>query len=83
MALVRRKKRSSPLPPSPVSYPVIGHLLSVPAQDEHLAFTEIGRQLNSDIFSLSVPGTNIVVLNSLEHATNLLEKRSAIYSDRA
>ncbi|KAG8777124.1 hypothetical protein FRC12_000538 [Ceratobasidium sp. 428] len=82
MALVRRKKRSSPLPPSPVSYPVIGHLLSVPTQDEYLAFTEIGRQLNSDVFSLSVPGTNIVVLNSLEHAINLLEKRSATYSDR-
>ncbi|KAG8751576.1 hypothetical protein FRC12_012385 [Ceratobasidium sp. 428] len=83
LALAWHKKRSNPLPPSPVLYPVIGHLLSVPTQDEYLAFTKIGRQLNSGIFSLSVPGTNIVVLNSLEHATNLLEKRSAIYSDRA
>jgi hypothetical protein len=36
-----------PLPPSPTSYPIIGHLLSMPTKDEYLGFVEIGKQLNS------------------------------------
>ncbi|KAG9088142.1 hypothetical protein FRC06_002218, partial [Ceratobasidium sp. 370] len=71
-----------PLPPSPRRYPLIGHLLSVPVRDEAIGFLEIGKQLNSDIFCLSVFGTFIVVLNSLEDTINLFEKRSSIYSDR-
>jgi hypothetical protein len=35
-----------------------------------------------DIVSLKVPGGNVIVLNSIKAATDLLEKRSAIYSDR-
>ncbi|KAG8742022.1 hypothetical protein FRC10_002098 [Ceratobasidium sp. 414] len=35
------------------------------------------------MFSLSMFGTVIIVLNSAEDATNLLEKRSSIYSDRS
>ncbi|KAG8778026.1 hypothetical protein FRC12_025219, partial [Ceratobasidium sp. 428] len=46
LMLIRYKERLNTLPPGPVSYPVIGHLLSVPTQDEHIAFTEIGHQLN-------------------------------------
>ncbi|KAH7326950.1 cytochrome P450 [Rhizoctonia solani] len=71
-----------PLPPGPKSYPVIGHLLSTPSGYEHLGFAELGKQLNSDIISLSVFGTTLVILNKREDAINLLEKRSATYSDR-
>ncbi|KAG9091821.1 hypothetical protein FS749_016223 [Ceratobasidium sp. UAMH 11750] len=87
IALVLRKRwcRETPLPPlppSPRSYPIIGNLLSMPSRDEHLGFIEIGKQLDVKTFSLSVFGTVIVVLNSLEDAVNLLETRSSIYSDR-
>ncbi|KAF8596887.1 cytochrome P450 [Ceratobasidium sp. AG-I] len=75
--------RKSLLPPSPQSHPLFGHLLSMPTEFEHLGFAEIGKQLGSNIFSLTTFGTTIVVLNNAEDATNLLEKRSAIYSDRA
>ncbi|KAG8774723.1 hypothetical protein FRC12_001854 [Ceratobasidium sp. 428] len=71
-----------PLPPSPRSYPIIGNLLSMPQTFEHLAFEKIGKQLGSDIFSLSVFGTTLVVLNSARAAGDLFEKRSTIYSDR-
>ncbi|KAG8795750.1 hypothetical protein FRC12_010191 [Ceratobasidium sp. 428] len=54
----------------------------MPTEYEHFGFVELGKQLNSDIFSLSILGTVIVVLNSPEDAINLLEKRSNIYSDR-
>ena len=36
-----------------------------------------------DVFSLHVPGKTIVVLGSEQAAVDLLEKRSAIYSNRA
>lgn len=36
----------------------------------------------SDVIGLRIFGTNIVVVNSLEAATELLDKRSSIYSDR-
>ncbi|QRW02502.1 cytochrome P450 family protein [Ceratobasidium sp. AG-Ba] len=78
----RLKSESFPLPPSPRRWPVIGHLLSMPAKDEHLGFIELGEKLNSDIIWLETFGMKIVVLNSYEDAVNLLDKRSVIYSDR-
>jgi hypothetical protein len=38
--------------------------------------------LGSDIVHVELFGTHIVVLNSEKAATDLLEKRSSIYSDR-
>ncbi|KAL5635231.1 hypothetical protein ACGC1H_003057 [Rhizoctonia solani] len=70
------------LPPSPRSYPLIGHLFSMPSEYEYLGFMRLGEQLRSKIFSLSVFGTTIIVLNDKDDAANLLDKRSAIYSDR-
>ncbi|KAJ7252524.1 hypothetical protein C8J57DRAFT_1077401, partial [Mycena rebaudengoi] len=37
---------------------------------------------NSDIIHLSVPGASIIVLSSVDATIDLLEQRSAIYSDR-
>ncbi|KAG9073794.1 hypothetical protein FRC06_011150, partial [Ceratobasidium sp. 370] len=79
----RRSSARIPLPPSPISYPLIGNILSMPRKEEHLGFIETAQQLNSNIFSLSMFGIVIVVLNNVEDAVNLLEKRSSIYSDRA
>ncbi|KAG8695554.1 hypothetical protein FRC09_009086, partial [Ceratobasidium sp. 395] len=41
-----RKVPERPLPPSPRSYPLIGHLLSMPTEYEHFGFVELGKQLN-------------------------------------
>lgn len=38
--------------------------------------------VDSDIIHLNVAGTSIVVLDTLEVANELLDQRSAIYSDR-
>jgi hypothetical protein len=42
--LLKSKKHH---PPSPLSLPFIGHLLSVPADTESIAFSKLGKQLNS------------------------------------
>ncbi|KAF8741849.1 cytochrome p450, partial [Rhizoctonia solani] len=77
--LLKSKKHR---PPSPLSLPLIGHLLSVPADTEGIAFLKLGKQLNSDIIYLHLFGYDFVVLNSAQAATELLDKRSALYSDR-
>lgn len=38
--------------------------------------------LDSDVLHLRLSGRSIVILNSAKAAVELLEKRSAIYSDR-
>ena len=38
--------------------------------------------LGSDILHIALPGKNIIVLDSFTAATDLLEKRSSIYSSR-
>lgn len=70
-------------PPSPKSFPFIGNLFSVPPGLDHLAYMELGKQLNSDIIYLRILGKDIIVLNSVQAASDLLEKRSALYSDRS
>ncbi|CAE6385722.1 unnamed protein product [Rhizoctonia solani] len=76
-------RRKGSLPTSPKWYPIIGNLLSMPQNNEHIGFIELGKQLNADMFSLEIFGTVIIVLNSFDDAINLLEKRGGIYSDRA
>ncbi|KAB5592112.1 adenylate kinase [Ceratobasidium theobromae] len=71
------------LPPGPRSYPLIGHLLSMPRSSEHTEYAKISRELKSDIISLSVMGQTIVILNSAKATSELLDKRSSIYSGRA
>ncbi|KAF8729783.1 cytochrome P450 family, partial [Rhizoctonia solani] len=69
-------------PPSPASLPLVGNLFSIPSGQECVAFAEIGEKLKSDIVYLELFGQKIVVLNSAEAASDLLDKRSGIYSDR-
>ncbi|CAE6439609.1 unnamed protein product [Rhizoctonia solani] len=78
----RRFVRKVRHPPSPRSLPFFGNLFSVPPGLDHLAYLELGRQLKSDIFYMNMIGRPVVVLNNAQFASDLFEKRSAIYSDR-
>lgn len=40
------------LPPGPKTYPLVGHLFSMPSEYEHLAFTELGKQLGSKCYTI-------------------------------
>ncbi|CAE7069787.1 unnamed protein product [Rhizoctonia solani] len=79
----RSRQHKIILPPSPPgSYPVIGHALVLPTQDEHITYARWCKELDSDILSVTVLGQTIVILNSVNAATELLDQRSVIYSDR-
>ncbi|KAF8668099.1 cytochrome P450 [Rhizoctonia solani] len=69
-------------PPSPMSLPFFGNLFSIPPGLDHLAYLKLGQQLKTDIFYMNMMGQPVVVLNKAQAATDLLEKRSAMYSDR-
>ncbi|KAL1677170.1 cytochrome P450 [Schizophyllum commune] len=70
-----------PLPPGPPAYPLIGHLGMLP-EDEERAYKEWGQEYGSDVIHVNMLGQPIIVLNSAEAATDLLDKRGSIYSDR-
>jgi len=74
--------RRKPLPPGPRGHPLVGNLFDIPKSQEWLTFIEMSRKYDSDIISLNLAGDTVIVLNSLAAVDALLEKKSAIYSDR-
>ncbi|KAJ6483827.1 cytochrome P450 [Mycena vitilis] len=70
-----------PSPPGPRPSFIIGNLRDLPLEQQWLTFTEWGKQYG-DIVHASAFGDHLVILNSLKAATDLLEKRARIYSDR-
>ncbi|KAH8703845.1 cytochrome P450 [Talaromyces proteolyticus] len=76
------KKRDLPLPPGPPGEPIIGHLRVIPQDHPEHQYTQWGKDYKSDILSFNVLGRPIVVVNSIEVAHDLLDKRGANYADR-
>ncbi|KAK0436558.1 cytochrome P450 [Armillaria borealis] len=80
--LFRRTRRSTAqFPPGPRGLPLIGNLLDMPSQKEWLTFAKWGERYG-DITSVSILGQRIVVINSVQMAMTLLDKKSSISSDR-
>ncbi|KAJ7344033.1 cytochrome P450 [Mycena albidolilacea] len=69
------------LPPGPPGDPLVGHLLRMPSTDSALVFHEWAKKYG-DVMRLEVLGRTMIILDSYQAATDLLEKRGAIYSDR-
>ncbi|KAJ3787492.1 cytochrome P450 [Lentinula aff. detonsa] len=79
--LMTLEKRALPLPPGPRGWPIIGNLLDVPAKEEWFTFAKWGETYGK-IASVTVLGQPLIILNSASIAKDMLEKNSAIYSDR-
>ncbi|KAF7304880.1 Cytochrome P450 [Mycena kentingensis (nom. inval.)] len=82
-ALMSRRKQKRNYPPGPPKLPLLGNLLQLPAAFQWKTYKAWSHEYNSDILHLELLGQNVIILNSVQVATHLLEKRSAIYSDRA
>lgn len=78
----QRNKSGLPLPPGPKKWPLIGSLLSLPTSFEWETYAHWSEVYNSDILHVDAAGTSIIIVNSHQVATELFEKRSAIYSSR-
>ncbi|KAI4743352.1 cytochrome P450 [Aureobasidium sp. EXF-12298] len=68
-------------PPGPPTLPILGNLHQIPSKNEYLQFTKWAREYGP-IYSIMVGSRPMIVLSSVEVVKELLEKRSAIYSDR-
>ncbi|KAJ7157503.1 cytochrome P450 [Mycena filopes] len=79
--LVHRRGQPSKSPPGPPRDPFIGHLRSMPSEDAGLVFHQWAK-IYGDVMQLDVVGQRMVILDSHQAAVDLLERRSAIYSDR-
>ncbi|KAJ3557933.1 hypothetical protein NM688_g1205 [Phlebia brevispora] len=79
--LLRRRRAMQLMPPGPPGIPLLGNALQVPNNKVFLKFTKWGRTYGP-IYSLNMLGKPTVVLNSLKVGTELLDRRSTIYSDR-
>lgn len=94
----RINNKGLPFPPGPPPLPLIGSVLSLNTQVPWLTYTEwrakYGKPLVAgmhmrdsetflgDIMYIRLLDTDVIVLSSVAIATDLLEKRSGIYSDR-
>ncbi|KAI9444581.1 cytochrome P450 [Lactarius indigo] len=68
------------VPPGPQGLPLIGNALEL--QDKVWLFQRDCKKKYEDVMYLSALGQPILVLNSLKAATELLDRRGAIYSGR-
>ncbi|PPQ83215.1 Dimethyltryptamine 4-hydroxylase (PsiH) [Psilocybe cyanescens] len=79
-----RRVRRSHLPPGPPGIPIpfIGNMFDMPSESPWLTFLQWGRDYQTDILYVDAGGSEMIILNSLEAITDLLEKRGSIYSGR-
>ncbi|KAF7313515.1 hypothetical protein HMN09_00507400 [Mycena chlorophos] len=79
--LARESQKVYPLPPGPKGLPLLGNVLDMPSEREWETFSKWS-DAYGDICSVTVLGQTIVVLGSTQVAIDLLDKRSAVFSDR-
>jgi hypothetical protein len=78
-----RKKSSAPLPPGPKPKPIVGNLSDLPpAGVQEWKHWLKHKDLYGPISSISVFGQTIIIINDVQVATEILEKRSSLNSSR-
>jgi Cytochrome P450 len=84
LAFIRRRSRTEshpPFPPGPPRDPIIGSLRSFPRTRWHEGFLKL-QETYGDLIYFRLFGQSLLVVNSLEIAKDLAEKRGNIYSRR-
>jgi cytochrome P450 len=79
--LLRVGRRPSNYPPGPPTLPIIGNLHQMPKRDAHLQFQKWAKEYGP-VYSLILGTKTLIVLNTDQAVKDLLDKKSAIYSDR-
>ncbi|KAM5546226.1 hypothetical protein V8D89_000352 [Ganoderma adspersum] len=78
---IQQRKKYARLPPRPTPLPIVGNIFDFPRIHLGREFAVYTKHFG-DVVHLDMLGKNIIVLGSLKAARDLLDKRSANYSDR-
>ncbi|KLO17020.1 cytochrome P450 [Schizopora paradoxa] len=76
------KNKSLPLPPGPKRKPLIGNLLDLPQGELDWIHWFKHKDLYGPISSVTIFGQHIVILNDLQLAVDLFDRKSSVFSDR-
>ncbi|KAI0654052.1 cytochrome P450 [Cubamyces menziesii] len=79
--VVRHEHERKSLPPGPRGIPIVGNVFDVPQEQPWATFSNLSRRYG-DVICISILGQITIVLNSISSVSDLLEKRSSIYSTR-
>ncbi|KAF8889555.1 cytochrome P450 [Gymnopilus junonius] len=79
---VSRQLAAAPYPPGPKPKPLIGNVFDFPTSDAHEGYLELGKQYSSGLVYGTALGTKVLVLNKLDDAIELLDRRARETSDR-
>ncbi|KAJ7441382.1 cytochrome P450 [Mycena galericulata] len=79
--LVSTLRKRHDLPPGPRGLPVLGNILQMPLKTPWVTY-QAWAKTYGEIMHISILGQPIIFLTSSRAVTELLERRSAIYSDR-
>ncbi|KAF1348093.1 cytochrome P450 [Delphinella strobiligena] len=82
VAYLRPKTSLLPLPPGPPGEPILGNLRIVPTDNPELTYAKWSKEYNSDVLYVNILGQPVVILNSVQAAIDLLDKRGSNYCDR-
>ncbi|KAF2186414.1 putative cytochrome P450 [Zopfia rhizophila CBS 207.26] len=79
--LLQIGRRRKDYPPGPPTIPILGNIHQIPKEDVHLQFQKWAQEYGP-VYSLMLGSKTMIVLSSDQAIKDLLDRRSAIYSDR-
>ncbi|EIM85529.1 cytochrome P450 [Stereum hirsutum FP-91666 SS1] len=72
---------TAPYPPGPKGLPLVGNALDMPTSQEWKTYAQWGNRWGGLVY-INVLGQPFIIVNSLQTAIEMLDKKSSIYSDR-
>ncbi|PIL27798.1 cytochrome P450 [Ganoderma sinense ZZ0214-1] len=80
--VVRHYLFNRPLPPGPTGLPFVGVAWQIPSDKQWLKFHDWINSYEGDIVAITAMGQPTLILGSAKAASDLLDAKGAIYSDR-
>ncbi|KAJ4270013.1 hypothetical protein NW762_001686 [Fusarium torreyae] len=77
-----RSRPALPLPPGPPAEFLLGHTRIIPKQNASAVYAQWSKDYDSDVIHVRSLGRSTVVLNSMQAARDILDKKGANFCDR-